>query len=96
MTFTQLTVIHDIIEICEKYDDEKIKKHLLKLIENIGYIAPEIRENVFWNGTEKWYGIVKILNNNLINISNIGKEIDNYYKNMICKYNENKGFDALY
>jgi len=96
MTFTLLIVIHDIIEICEKYDDKKIKKHLLKLIKNIGYVAPEIRETLFWNGNEKWCGIVKILNNNLNNNSIISKEINNYYKNMIYKYNENKGFDSLY
>tara|TARA_B110000444_G_C18742401_1_gene548628 strand:+ start:636 stop:923 length:288 start_codon:yes stop_codon:yes gene_type:complete len=93
MTFTQLIVIYDIINICEKYNDLKIKKKLLKLIENISYLAPEIRENLFWNGNEKWCGIVKILNNNLNNNSNIGKEINKYYKNMIYKYKENHGFD---
>lgn len=96
MTFTPLTVIYDILEICERCKDETLKKHLLILIENIGYAAPEIREYLFWNGNDNWYGIVKLLNKNCNVISNFSKEVNYYYKNMLKKYKENHGFDGLY
>ena len=66
------------------------------MIENIGYAAPEIREYLFWNGNDNWYGIVKLLNKNCNVISNFSKEVNNYYKNMLKKYKENHGFDGLY
>tara|TARA_Y100000816_G_C26096394_1_gene580338 strand:- start:1789 stop:2079 length:291 start_codon:yes stop_codon:yes gene_type:complete len=95
MSFTPLKVIQELSEICKKHNNREMKQKFTNLARNIGYCAPEIRESRFWNGNRNWFGLCEILNKHCVIISDCNIEILNYYKNMIKRYKENKGFDTL-
>ena len=94
-TFTPMNVLGNMMNICDKYN-ETHKKNLFKnLYYNLGYAAPEIREERFWYGTNNWYGILEILNNNFNTIDDCNIEMDKYYKNVLKLYKEKHGFDKI-